>query len=861
MNRLYKQISIGLLLCAGISTALVGQTIAEKKAGVAYGGDLNFEMQKFLEDVNRELRDWERKLQLLHQQAMDLYQQGAPEEEFKKLLVEINSVRENIRILQESWREMASGANQSDEEGYALWHQPDTTIGQLVADYGSTSFVYLMSLDIGNLSLSVNSDLPIPRSSWNEMLELILNNNGIGVKTLNPYLKQLFLIDDDQSNLKLITNSRNELQALPADARVCFVLTPEPSDVRRIWFFLDKFMNHNSTVLQMIGRDILIIGQVAEVQSLLKIYDFVSQNRGDRDYKVIALQRVEAEEMAKILETIFNQFAEEASLETTAEPSGASAGSRAVKSQRIAGSSEGNGLRVVTLAGISQAIFLMGTKEEISKAEAIIREVEGQIGEARDKVIYTYSVKHSSAEELAEVLEKMYALMVQTGVGFEQAAEKQIRDYQQSQRLRAQGGNAELNNTTSNAANANIEAPPEQPSLVVTAQENFYLQGGYIVNPRPIWPEPLQKPEYNKDRSNFIIDAKTGTIVMVIEADIVPRMQELIRTLDVPVKMVQIEVLLFEKRLARENSYGLNLLRLGDAASQTKTAAATFNDVNHGKNPENLGVFEFFLSRPKSSGFPAYDLAYRFLLTQDDVQINANPSVITLNQTPAIISIQEEISVNTGIFQVPTANGVTLQDSFTRAQYGITIQVTPTIHMRESNNYYGQEPDYITLESDIVFDTIVPGSNPQRPDVVRRNIKNEARICDGETVILGGLRRKNTADSKEAIPFLGEIPGLGKLFSINSLQDNSTEMFIFITPKIISDPCEDLVQIRSREMCRRPGDIPAFMSRLVSAQECEKNRLFQGYMTMLFGRPPERLIPAPGEYDGRQQSRRNSCPR
>ena len=85
----------------------------------------------------------------------------------------------------------------------------------------------------------------------------------------------------------------------PSNERVAFVLSPEPSDVRRAWFFLEKFVNPNSTVLQMLGRDILIVAQVAEVQELLKLYDFISLNRGDKEYKVITLNRVDAEEMSK----------------------------------------------------------------------------------------------------------------------------------------------------------------------------------------------------------------------------------------------------------------------------------------------------------------------------------------------------------------------------------------------------------------------------------------------------------------------------------------------------------------------------------------------------------------------------------
>lgn len=318
---------------------------------------------------------------------------------------------------------------------------------------------------------------------------------------------------------------------------------------------------------------------------------------------------------------------------------------------------------------------------------------------------------------------------------------------------------------------------------------------------------------------------------MVIEADILPKIKELIKKLDVPKRMVQIEALLFERRLNRENNFGLNLLRIGDCADNSDFTCFDFSPT---------GLLQFILSRKKTCSMPAYDLTYRFLMTQEDIQINASPSVVAINQTPATIAIVEEISINTGIYNVATVGGVTLQKAFTRAQYGITIDITPTIHITSEDNDFAEEENYVTLETDITFDTVQPGRDPERPDVTRRHITNEVRIPDGQTVILGGLRRKITDDKREAIPFIGELPGIGKLFSMRDLHDSETEMFIFLTPTIISNPLDDFERIKCAEMHRRPGDIPEFLCGLVAAREFEKNRLLVNSMVLLFGPEPDR---------------------
>ena len=90
-------------------------------------------------------------------------------------------------------------------------------------------------------------------------------------------------------------------------------------------------------------------------------------------------------------------------------------------------------------------------------------------------------------------------------------------------------------------------------------------------------------------------------------------------------------------------------------------------------------------------------------------------------------------------------------------------------------------------------------------------------------------------DKTQKVPFLGEIPGVGKLFGSSELTDDNTEMFFFITPRIITDPKEQLLCLRCHELEKRPGDIPEFLCRLVTARECEKNRIFSSSIKAFFG--------------------------
>ncbi len=883
-KRLNCLLLLTLCFAAAFPQIASAQTIAEKKSGFSdENQEMTPELHRQLIEINRQLKNSQEELSRLYARVAEMYDEGVDPENYRYLLDRINEIRNNNLNLENSWRELSVRLGQT--ESYALWHQPETTIGQLVMDYGSQDYVYLLTPEIAAMAVSVDSNLLIPRASWGEMLDIILTQNGVGYRQLNPYLRQLFLLRDNKTNIDLITNDRADLELFPPESRVSFMLTPEPAEVRRTWMFLEKFINPNSTVLQMVGRDILIIGPAAELIDLLKLYDFVATNKGDKEYRVFPVTRVDVEEMARILAAIFDQTGAGSApipIRLPEPPRGGPGQGHGVgpgggrprptpipipiPMPSNADSAEISGLKIIPLSNIARAIFLVGTKEEIRKAEQIIRQVESQVGQAREKVIYWYTARHSDPEELAEILHKIYLLMIRTGVAYKNFAP---------------GGAP-----PGFVAPGFVPLPVPPPTADAIADEiiereiemlpselyqtSYYQQGNYIVNPSPVEPRGTRAPTVNNNRDNFLVDPKTGSIAMVVEADVLPKIKDLIKKIDVPKRMVQIEVLLFERRVNKQNNFGLNLLKIGECASQTAVSCLSWNDGG----PLSTGILDFFFSGKKHCGLPAYDAAFRFLMSQDDIQINASPSVVAINQTPATIAIVEEISINTGIFNVETARGNTLEKAFTRAQYGITLSMTPTIHITEGefgDEIIDDEPNYVTLDTDITFDTVQPGLQLDRPDVTRRHITNEVRIPDGQTVILGGLRRKTTDDFKESIPFIGDVPGIGKLFSMRELQDSETEMFIFLTPTIISDPLNDFERIKCEEMRRRPGDVPEFLCRLVHARDMEKNRVLAGSMRILFGPDPDRCrtpsyfmpsacghrgwtndcLPCSGEYHGR----------
>jgi general secretion pathway protein D len=879
---------IGTLLLIG--NPLNAQTIAEKKAGIATGGaDFDKPTQELLQTVNTELVEKETELRRLYREVQDLYEEQAPAESFHTVLEQINTVRDELNATSDRWREAIDNSRRS--EGYALWNQPATTLEQLVIDYGSQEYVYVIPPEIGSIKISVASTIPVPRALWTEMLEMILAQNSIGVRQLNPYLRLLYPLKKNQAGITLITNQREDLEYLPLNARVGFFVSPDPSEVRRVGFFLERFLNPNTTTLQMVGRDMLIVTTVAEVKELLKLYDFVSSVRGTTEYKLVPLLKADINEMTKVLEAMFEQFAQKEAIVTTDEK-----GSTVAKSKVM----EGHGLKVIPLKDVARAVFLVGTREEIMRAEAIIREVESSIGSAREKIVYTYHVKHSDPERVGEVVARIYELLVVEGIGKapvktmeELELERQDRIARNEEIIKEGGvplyppGGGQFGQYGQYGQYPGQLLPNQQPQINIISNElnqrggsmyknpfptvypfptgvddtpGFFQSGQVSINPTPIFAVPDSHKVYNVGRNNFLVEPRTGIIVMVVDPNLLPRIKALLRRIDVPKKMVQLDVLLIEYRNKRTNNFGLNLLSIGGCASNTRHTAARFDDVGQltgctapcakncagGGCCPNLveGMFEFLLTRPKSGNWPAFDLAYRFLMEQEENTINANPSIMTVNEEEARIQIKEEISISTGIVEVVGTNqNVGPKDAFTRTQYGTDIKITPTIHAlsEDPEDAWDNSPDYVTLKTYILFDDVLASVDPERPNVLRRNITNVVRVADGQTAVIGGLKRKGISDKKQMVPGLGESC-IGNAFSKTDMLDTSTEMFIFITPTIIYDQCEGVEKVKRDQLFRRPGDIPLFMCAVDEARNLEREQHFWASCQILNGRHREECV-------------------
>ena len=156
--------------------------------------------------------------------------------------------------------------------------------------------------------------------------------------------------------------------------------------------------------------------------------------------------------------------------------------------------------------------------------------------------------------------------------------------------------------------------------------------------------------------------------------------------------------------------------------------------------------------------------------------ILSTPSVVTLDNEEAILSVGEEVPFVTGSFSSISSN-TSSGNPFTtvnREEVGVMLKVKPQI---SKGNGVRLE---IEQES-----SKVKGGEPGLQTTSKSTMQTNVMIQDGELLVLGGLIEDQTTDSVSKVPLLGDIPLLGRLFRSSVKTGEKKVLMMFIRPTII----------------------------------------------------------------------------
>jgi type IV pilus assembly protein PilQ len=257
-----------------------------------------------------------------------------------------------------------------------------------------------------------------------------------------------------------------------------------------------------------------------------------------------------------------------------------------------------------------------------------------------------------------------------------------------------------------------------------------------------------------------------------------------------------------------------NSSTLATAAGTASSSGTTNSDSSGSSNALNLlnslantgGT-----TRALSTVFSAdeFKLVLSALQSQNSIKLVSNPTIVTLNNTPATILIGQKYPIATPNISGGAAGASNvITYTITEKDIGIRLEVTPQVN----NRGFIKLSVKPTVSS--IAGTVTIPQGAEYPIVATREATTQISIKDGYTMGIGGLIQNTTSKGETKVPLLGSIPGLGRLFRSDSKTAESSNLIIFITAKTVSAegaPIEALFsseQVRQLDMRRE--DLPGY---------------------------------------------------
>jgi type IV pilus assembly protein PilQ len=278
------------------------------------------------------------------------------------------------------------------------------------------------------------------------------------------------------------------------------------------------------------------------------------------------------------------------------------------------------------------------------------------------------------------------------------------------------------------------------------------------------------------ETGSIVVDGRTNALVVSDIPENMATLQSLVTELDEQTAQVLIEARIVEFSEDGAAELGLNW-GYADFEPGEDNGNGEFSYGSTFNSEDREGFLE--LTFGKFTSFEAIqDLTAMLSIMQKDgkAEVLAEPSILTLDNKEASIEITEHIALAKKTTYREGGQEQTVEPIF--GDVGVTLNVTPNVNTNE----------FVTLKVEPVVSSASKSSffPDEAVDTRKRSAKTTVMVKDGETIVIGGLLRKDAVETRFKVPLLGDIPLLGYLFSKSVLSEQTTEVVLFLTPRILS---------------------------------------------------------------------------
>jgi type IV pilus assembly protein PilQ len=285
-------------------------------------------------------------------------------------------------------------------------------------------------------------------------------------------------------------------------------------------------------------------------------------------------------------------------------------------------------------------------------------------------------------------------------------------------------------------------------------------------------------------RGSINVDKRTSSMLVKDVANVFPQIENLLTTLDRPTPQVLVEARIVEVNTNASTDLGIQwginfsaangLSQFGGLSGIPNLATGPFTGKNYlvdmpSKSAAPLGGsgFSFGIINPQKT--LGLDLQLSALQTSGNGKVISNPKVLTIDNEKAKIMQGKSIPVR----KLTTEGTVSTEFKDVTMELNVTPHITPdgSISMILEIKKEELDPSVPSIDG-------VPGTD-------KKEANTKVIIKDGETVVVGGMYKINTNDSLTGVPGLMNIPILGWLFKGEKKDVTTSELLIFITPRIL----------------------------------------------------------------------------
>ena len=271
-------------------------------------------------------------------------------------------------------------------------------------------------------------------------------------------------------------------------------------------------------------------------------------------------------------------------------------------------------------------------------------------------------------------------------------------------------------------------------------------------------------------------DKRTNKIIVKDTQKKIDDIKKVIEAFDEKTRVVVIDANIIKVTLTDKYSYGIDWADIASLGDITLTGSSNLTTSLTGTTPSTLTV----------ATATNYSTVISLLDTFGQTDVLSRPRITVADKEDAMILVgAKEVYVTS---EVTTTSGGTYHttDNVQFVDVGVRLTVTPEIN---SEGYIRMKIRPEVSDTDATKTVILTNPDGSTRSIIPHVTTSEAEttllVKDKTTIILGGLMKDTVTEYRDKVPFLGDLPLLGKFFSTQGKSKEKTELVILLTPHII----------------------------------------------------------------------------